>query len=175
MKKQNERYKMLSEELNSIVQNNISEYDSKKAYKEGPRHEYLLCVLNDSIEEMFEKYRNNGNEIYNFLENNKTKQNLITLIGKDSKYDLNYLNSIYDDLLCGIGMNYNFQDSEFVEDNEKKKHSIVSTLLISVIILAMILTIIFSIIFGIFIYKYFITILIVAIVIGFYMGKHGMM
>ena len=175
MKKQNERYKLLSEELNSIAQNNISEYDSKKAYKEGPRHEYLLCVLNDSIEEMFEKYRNNGNEIYNFLENNKTKQNLITLIGKDSKYDLNYLNSIYDDLLCGIGMNYNFQDSEFVQDNEKKKHSIVSTLLISVIILAMILTVIFSIIFGIFIYKYFITILIVAIVIGFYMGKHGMM
>lgn len=175
MKKQNERYKLLSEELNSIAQNNISEYDSKKAYKEGPRHEYLLCVLNDSIEEMFEKYRNNGKEIYNFLENNKTKQNLITLIGKDSKYDLNYLNSIYDDLLCGIGMNYNFQDSEFVQDNEKKKHSIVSTLLISVIILAMILTIIFSIIFGIFIYKYFITILIVAIVIGFYMGKHGMM
>ena len=175
MKKQNERYKLLSEELNSIAQNNISEYDSKKAYKEGPRYEYLLCVLNDSIEEMFEKYRNNGNEIYNFLENNKTKQNLITLIGKDSKYDLNYLNSIYDDLLCGIGMNYNFQDSEFVQDNEKKKHSIVSTLLISVIILAMILTIIFSIIFGIFIYKYFITILIVAIVIGFYMGKHGMM
>ena len=175
MKKQNERYKLLSEELNSIAQNNISEYDSKKAYKEGPRHEYLLCVLNDSIEEMFEKYRNNGNEIYNFLENNKTKQNLITSIGKDSKYDLNYLNSIYDDLLCGIGMNYNFQDSEFVQDNEKKKHSIVSTLLISVIILAMILTVIFSIIFGIFIYKYFITILIVAIVIGFYMGKHGMM
>ena len=175
MKKQNERYKLLSEELNSIAQNNISEYDSKKAYKEGPRHEYLLCVLNDSIEEMFEKYSNNGNEIYNFLENNKTKQNLITLIGKDSKYDLNYLNSIYDDLLCGIGMNYNFQDSEFVQDNEKKKHSIVSTLLISVIILAMILTVIFSIIFGIFIYKYFITILIVAIVIGFYMGKHGMM
>lgn len=89
MKKQNERYKLLSEELNSIAQNNISEYDSKKAYKEGPRHEYLLCVLNDSIEEMFEKYRNNGNEIYNFLENNKTKQNLITSIGKDSKYDSN--------------------------------------------------------------------------------------
>lgn len=174
MKKQNERYKLLLEELNSITQNNISEYDSKKAYKEGPRHEYLLCVLNDSIEEMFEKYRNNGNEIYNFLENNKTKQNLITSIGKDSKYDLNYLNSIYDDLLCGIGMNYNFQDSEFVQADEKK-HSIVSTLLISVIILAMILTVIFSIIFGIFIYKYFITILIVAIVIGFYMGKHGMM
>lgn len=175
MKKQNERYKLLSEELNSIAQNNISEYDSKKAYKEGPRHEYLLCVLNDSIEEMFEKYCNNGNEIYNFLGNNKTKQNLITLIGKDSKYDLNYLNSIYDDLLCGIGMNYNFQDSEFVQDDEKKKHSIVSILLISLIILAMILTVIFSIIFGIFIYKYFITILIVAIVIGFYMGKHGMM
>ena len=33
MKKQNERYKLLSEELNSIAQNNISEYDSKKAYK----------------------------------------------------------------------------------------------------------------------------------------------
>ena len=88
---------------------------------------------------------------------------------------LNYLNSIYDDLLCGIGMNYNFQDSEFVQDDEKNKHSIVSRLLISLIILAMIFTIIFSIIFGIFIYKYFITILIVAIVIGFYMGKHGMM
>ena len=55
------------------------------------------------------------------------------------------------------------------------KHSIVNTVLISFIILAMILTIIFSVIFGIFIYKYFITILIVAIVIGFYMGKHGMM
>lgn len=30
------------------------------------------------------------------------------------------LNSIYDDLLCGIGMNYNFQDSEFVQDEEER-------------------------------------------------------
>lgn len=157
-KKKNEGKDLLNE-LNRIANNQIKKYSADQYYKTSPRHNYLLGILNDTFERFLENHREEGNKASAFLRKPEVKQTLIKQIGKDSKYDLNYLRSIYNDLLAGIGIHYDFQD----EPVEEKKN-------IAVQIIILILGIIAAIIVGL-IYYYLIPVVIFVFIVAYFRGK----
>lgn len=133
----------LEKEVNQLIDDIIVEYENNDYYKKEKRSVMLLGILNAVFENTFEKHLEEGNKIYRFFKNNQTHKKIVEKIAKNRKYDLNYLESIYDDLLCGISMNYNFESNDNLEqedDKQEKKKKII------VVIFATILAILIEVI-----------------------------
>lgn len=126
----------LENEVNQLIDDTVVQYENSPSYKKEKRSVMLLAILNDTFENTFEKHLEEGSTIYKFFQNNKIHKNIVKRIGKDRNYDLNYLNSIYDDLLYGVGLNYNFDNKNTTE----KSSNIFMTILI--VILSIIITIV---------------------------------
>ena len=135
----------LEDEVNQTIDKIINEYDKKDYYTTGKRSNYLLSVLNDLFETIFEKHLDEGNKVNQFFQNPKTQKKIILKIGKDKQYDLNYLNSIYYDLLRGISLKYDFEGNEF--NKKKSTLAIVFSIILGIILVIVIGIISFGTVF----------------------------
>jgi len=92
------------------------------------RHEELLVSLNDLFDQELDKNRNDPGPTLKYFSNRKNKENIIKQMSKDN-YDRKYLHSIYDDLLYGVSLNYDF--------GEESKGITVGSVIVAIIVIAL--------------------------------------